>query len=429
MGYCDRKLPLIKKRFLNEYLPFLNCTYNITHIWNMELNGKSKLEFLLIKFLRKNSSPEEKEDLFRLLSSPDNERIFKDALFAHLSEFDEDQYIQNDVDFNPIYDKIISEIKFRELWESEKEIIKSKTRVRKLIIQGFALAAVFCIAFALGNLLKQNENKDLKYPVPAVSYSEIKAPLGARSEVKLADGTTVILNAGSTLSYSNRYNLDNRNLILRGEAYFKVSKNATLPLIVNAGNIDIKATGTEFNVKAYIDEGIIETTLIEGTVEISQKGNHGEDKILKLKPNQKAIYIQKLDRVTLGKIKELAPIAIKSGKIITDKILISPKADVDQVTAWTQNKLIIRGENLENLCIKLQRKYNVTFIFGNEEIKKYRFSGVLFDETLEQVLNVIKLTAPINYVLDGKNVLMVSNKEETEKFSKQVKKENNPLTR
>ena len=174
--------------------------------------------------------------------------------------------------------------------------------------------------------------------------------------------------------------------------------------------------------KAYKDEGLIETTLIEGKVEISQKGVENEGKMLELTPNQKAIYVNESDRITLGKIKEIEPLAVKPAKVDSDKLLVSSKVNVDQVTAWTQNKLIIRGENLESLCIKLQRKYNVTFVFGNEEIKKYRFSGILLDETLEQVLNVIKLTAPIDYLLDGKVVLMISNKDQIEKYSKHLKK-------
>ena len=96
-----------------------------------------------------------------------------------------------------------------------------------------------------------------------------------------------------------------------------------------------------------------------------------------LKPNQKAIYANQSDQLTLEKIKEIEPLAVKPAKIITDKLLVSPKTDVEQVTAWTKNKLIIRSENLESLCTKLQRKYNVTFVFRDEEIKKHRFSGVL----------------------------------------------------
>jgi transmembrane sensor len=141
-----------------------------------------------------------------------------------------------------------------------------------------------------------------------------------------------------------------------------------------------------------------------------------------LEPNQKAIYAYRSDQLTLEKIKEIEPLAVKPAKITTDKLLISPKTDVEQVTAWTKNKLIIRSENLESLCTKLQRKYNVTFIFGDEEIKKHRFSGVLLDETLQQVMDVIKLTAHVDYLLNGKTVILVSNKEQTAKYSKNPNK-------
>ena len=232
-----------------------------------------------------------------------------------------------------------------------------------------------------------------------------------------------MLNAGSSIKYRSDYNSLNRDLVLEGEAYFKVARNIDLPLVVNAGNINIKATGTEFNVKAYSDEGIIETTLVNGEVEISQKGSNEKDRILVLEPNQKAIYASQSDQLTLEKIKEIEPLAVKPAKIITDKLLVSSKTDVEQVTAWTKNKLIIRSENLESLCTKLQRKYDVTFVFEDEEIKKHRFSGVLLDETFQQVMDVIKLTAPVDYILDSKTVLMFSNKEQAEKYSKNLNKD------
>jgi len=388
----------------------------------MEIKSNSVIEILLNKFLDGKSTLGEKHQLYDFLTASENENSFKEILFKLLNEYNEDQFSNKVIDFDCIYGNILYEIKQNDILETERLKLARKAKVRKIVLIGSSMAAVFIIAFFLGNLYSLF-NKDVSSePVVSVNYNEIKAPFGARSEIKLADGTQVMLNAGSTIKYSSDFNSNNRDLILDGEAYFKVAKNIDLPLIVNAGNINIKATGTEFNVKAYSDEGIIETTLIEGKVEISQKGDNDEGKMLELTPNQKAIYVKEFDRITLGKIKEIEPLAVKPAKVATDKLLVSLKVDVDQVTAWTQNKLIIRGENLESLCVKLQRKYNVTFVFGNEEIKKYRFSGVLLDETLEQVLNVIKLTAPIDYLLDGKVVLMVSNEERIEKYSKHMKK-------
>jgi transmembrane sensor len=388
----------------------------------MSSQNSRDIEILFDKYLEKNCTPEDLQQLYQLLSSSDNERLFKEILFSNLSKFNEDQNEKHGVDFELIYNQILSEIKHRKTKESEKRLIQNRIKFRMVIFHGLSIAAVFCIAFIIGSIYNKRNDKIFPETSVAPAYSEIKAPLGARSEIMLGDGTQIILNAGSTIKYRSDFNSNNRNLILDGEAYFKVAKNINLPLIVNAGSINIKATGTEFNVKAYKDEGLIETTLIEGKVEILQKGGDDEGKMLELKPNQKAIYVKESDRITLGKIKEIEPLAVKPSKVGSDKLLVSSKVNVDQVTAWTQNKLIIRGEDLESLCIKLQRKYNVTFVFVNEEIKKYRFSGILLDETLEQVLNVIKLTAPIDFLLDGKVVLMISNKDQIEKYSKHLKK-------
>jgi transmembrane sensor len=388
----------------------------------MEAKNNSVIEILLNKFLDGKSTNDEKRQLYDLLAASENENSFKEILFRRLTEYNEDQSDNEAIDFDRIYGNILNEVKQNDIREIERLKLTRRAKVKRIILYGSSIAAVFIIAFFLGNLFSMSDKNISSKPVIAVNYNEIKAPFGSKSEIKLPDGTEIMLNAGSTLKYRSDFNLRNRDLILDGEAYFKVAKNIDLPLIVNAGNINIKATGTEFNVKAYSDEGIIETTLIEGKVEISQKSDNDEGKMLELTPNQKAIYVKEFDRITLGKIKEIEPLAVKPAKVATDKLLVSPKVDVNQVTAWTKNKLIIRGENLENLCVKLQRKYNVTFVFGNEEIKKYRFSGVLLDETLEQVLNVIKLTAPIDYLLDGKVVLMVSNEEQIEKYSKHMKK-------
>ncbi|MBW6500508.1 MAG: DUF4974 domain-containing protein [Bacteroidales bacterium] len=377
----------------------------------MEKDIKNTLDILIAKYLEDGCTLHEKKQLLELLSSFDNEKSSAGALFSHLNEFREPQEENSSVDFEKIYNDLASEIIRRETKEEEKQKLQKRANVKRLMIQVVSVAAVFCIAFLLGTIFRQKNREIDSEKSLTASFTEIIAPLGARSEIKLNDGTEVMLNAGSSIKYSNVYNSVNRDLILEGEAYFKVAGNYDLPLVVAAGNINIRATGTEFNVKAYSDEGIIETTLIDGEVEITQKGNKDKGSVMVLKPSQKAIYAQQSDRLTIEKIKEIEPQAIEAVKISTDKLLVSSKTDVEQVTAWTKNKLIIRSENLESLCTKLQRKYNVTFVFSDEEIKKHRFSGVLLDETLQQVIDVIKLTAPVDYLIDGKTVVLFSLKE------------------
>jgi transmembrane sensor len=388
----------------------------------MGSNNRKKIDILISKYLENRYTEEEKKQLYELFTSSDDEKSFKEVLFSHLNEFLEDHYKNHSVDFDRIYNELLSEIECMEARESEKYLIQKRMKVRRLVFEGISIAAVFCIAFFLGTIFNRHD-KIISPDRPITdTYNEIKAPLGAKSEIRLNDGTEIMLNAGSSIKYGSDYNSLNRDIVLEGEAYFKVARNIDLPLVVNAGNINIKAIGTEFNVKAYSDEGIIETTLVDGKVEISQNGNNDKDRILVLGPNQKAIYACQSDQLTLEKIKEIEPLAVKPAKIITDNLLVSTKTDVEQATAWTKNKLIIRSENLESLCTKLQRKYNVTFVFKDEEIKKESFSGTLLDETFQQAMSAIMLAAPVDYSLDGRTVIMFSNKEQAEKYSKNMNK-------
>ncbi|MDD3742746.1 MAG: FecR family protein [Lentimicrobiaceae bacterium] len=387
-------------------------------------NSITDIKILLAKYLDNKCTLDEKLQLYKLVASSENENFFKELLFSSLNEYQDDNEEQHPVDFDRNYVKLLSEIKYREAKEIEKRLLQRKNKVKRLVFGGISVAAVFCIAFFLGSILTHNKVKaTFSESAVAVTYSEVSAPFGAKSEVKLADGTEVILNAGSTIKYKNNYNTNNRDIFLEGEAYFKVAKNQYLPLIVSAGNLRIKAVGTEFNVKAYSEEGIVETTLIEGKVDISQRCNidNNTDEVLQLKPNQKAIYASQTDQITLEKIKEIEPLAVIPSRTVSNALMISPKTDIDQVTAWTKNKLIIRSENIESLCVKLRRKYDMKFVFGDEEIKKYRFTGVLLDETFEQVMAAIKLVSPIDYKLDGKTVTLVSNKKQIEKYSTPLK--------
>ncbi len=259
--------------------------------------------------------------------------------------------------------------------------------------------------FFIGRLSEKNVVIDLQ---SSAALTEVKAPYGSRSEIKLPDGTQLILNAGSVVSYRSDYNSTNRNVSLDGEAYFKVARNENIPFIVNAGSVSIKALGTEFNVKAYADENIIETTLITGKIKISCEGTGDSIQAVDLIPNQKAIFIKDEQGFLLEDLRESDSTGIEPVRSIISNILIAPQVNTDQVIGWTEGKLILRGESLDKLCVELRRKYDVTVIFLDDEIKKFRFTGVLLDETLEQVLNVIGMTAPIRYSLDGKTVYLSS---------------------
>jgi len=373
------------------------------------MKNRNLLEELMDKYLKSKLTITERRQFNDLLTDDVNEEVFKEIIHEHANDFTELYSISDsNVDFDKIYCNILTHLK------TNHDITPKRSLPEKLVYI-LTAAAVVTAVFFLGRVLpgSKSENKVISQAV----YTEIKSPYGSKSEIKLPDGTTVILNAGSSLKYSNDFSITNRDINLYGEAYFKVAKNALIPLVVSTGYIDVIAVGTEFNVKAYPDENIIETTLINGKVEIS---NHSSDEeLVDLNPNQKAIFYKDKEEYKFEKSTERVtqPDQIKTNN---KNILIAPQADVQKSVAWTEGRLIFHGETLGNLCIDLQRKYDVKFVCAEENLKKYRFTGVLLDETIEQVLNVIKLSSSIDYSLEGKTVYLFKGVNQHEVFQKQM---------
>lgn len=381
------------------------------------MSKKHIIETLLKAYSEGRLSPEEKSQFFDLLSNNENELIFREILSENIYAMPEPHAAIKEPDFTRIYQKIMEENKIRDIEEAELRINKRKFLFRKILIQVTAAAAVFAFAFIIARLTIKSETIITE---PQSAMTVVKAPYGSRSEISLPDGTSVMLNAGSSVSYGSEYNSMNRNITLKGEAYFKVARNEDVPFIVNAGPINIKALGTEFNIKAYDDENTIETTLVTGKVEITHQGFDNENHTIDLSPSQKIIFIRNEQAFLIDGEKDSDKDYIEPVHDMSN-ILIAPEVNVEQVLAWTEGRLILKGESLEKLCVALERKYDVTFNFTEEKIKDFRFTGVLLDETLEQVLNVMKLTAPITYSIEGKTVYLGSDPNSINTFSRYIK--------
>ena len=391
----------------------------------MESKLLEDLKNLLFKYIDRKCTNNEKTRLYHLLMMPENELPIKEILLQHLHEFDETA-IESNVDFDLIYQNILSEIEEKEELEKEKLKLERKAKTIHLYRNIARVAAIFIPAFIIGVIYMHLTGGSLLFDKGPQTFCEIKAPLGATSEIVLPDGTHVLLNAGSKIKYFTDYNVRNRNLILEGEAYFKVAKNKRIPLIVNAANINIRAVGTEFNVKAYKNERLIETTLIEGVVEISKEGSKANQiEKISLTPNQKAVYVKEENQLSVYNTNAKGNEKLTKQRTSTKELKIQPvildKIDITPIVAWTHDRLMFKGETLENICIKLNRKYDVTFEFENEEVKNLRFTGTLEDETIEQVLNVIKSISPIDFTMNKKDVVIRENRNQSSRYMKFMK--------
>ena len=374
------------------------------------------LKVLLRKYNEESCTSEELARLRSCFTERNHESFIKKNLYQEITDFVPSRKTSSDPDFKQIFKNIQSNI--TEFQPDKISTISGGGR-RPFYFQILKIAAIVIPIFLLGGILSYFilGNK----PTPEnITYTEIRAPYGARTEVVLPDGSTVWLNAGSKIKYMNTFNRDNREIRLNGEAYFKVAKNAGLPFDVKTGELSIQAVGTEFNVKSYDDEDIIETTLVEGKIAIKQVQKHKGSVFLE--PHQQAVYMKDNRNLTvrsMTEVKEAKPEVLKFRKGI---IYVAEKVDPQPIVAWKDNRLILKGEELSNLVIKLERKYDVSFVFASEKLKAFRFSGTLENETLTQVLDVIKLSAPLEYKLQGKTVLIFENKKRTEKFNYHMKK-------
>jgi ferric-dicitrate binding protein FerR (iron transport regulator) len=320
-------------------------------------------------------------------------RVWASTKFSEKAHFDVEHA------WKEVLDRIMIMMKFRR----RRYEYHPYRRFFRTVKPALKIAAVFLIAFLSGIAVTFMGNDP-----ESVTYIEMNAPKGSRAFMTLDDGTKVWLNAESKLRYPKTYGVKQRNVMLSGEAYFEVAKNGKIPFIVNANGINITALGTSFNVKAYDDDGTVETTLTEGAVQIASDNNATLQPIV-LQPNQRVLLtaggsvVQQSAEVELYAAENSAPHQASDG---AKKVKVVHLTDTRPYTSWKDERWVFKHQNLSELSVKLGRRYNVAFVFEDEQLKDYTISGTLLDETLEQVLNTLRLTVPIKYSIDHKTVIL-----------------------
>lgn len=283
--------------------------------------------------------------------------------------------------------------------------IKSLQRPTGIVYWLPRIAAIFLlgamVSFVASYLIMNAQPEE-------ITYHEINTPPGAKSKVTLPDGTVIWLNAGSNLKYSNEFGKKDRQVNLVGEAYFDVYHNPARVFMVKTSELNIKAYGTAFNVKAYPEEGTTETTLIEGSIGVTRAvfPDKKNDEVM-LEPNQRVVYYRKNKTFVadLNNPKPAEPEPLES-KREEQKLtyLISKGIDTKEYTSWKDGTLFITSETLEELAVKLERKYDVKIHFETESLKELKFTGSLENETVEQVIDAIGIAAHIDYEIEDRDI-------------------------
>lgn len=338
-----------------------------------------------------------KELILRLL---ENEELTEDEqtrLMSWLREYPEEQKSLSEqigVWINFDTERELSDKLIDEQWQKFHKNIIEKSAKAKVLKPKFRISSVlsrYAAIFVLGLVVASASSYlysnffDSNYTI-----QKVKVPFGAKSVIILTDGTEVILNAGSKLEYTSLFGRKAREVSLEGEAYFKVTKNLKKTFIVKTAGLVIKAYGTEFNVKSYANDKSIQATLIKGCIGVQKSipGVDTEFKEFMLKPNEQVV-LHKADSLSISK---------------NGKLFITKNINVDLYTSWINDKVQVKSVSLKELVVKLERKYNVKINIVDKELGEKKFTGILENETIEQVLQVLKLSAQIDYKIEEREI-------------------------
>lgn len=210
----------------------------------------------------------------------------------------------------------------------------------------------------------------------------VEAPLGSKTKLTLPDGSTVWLNAGSKMVYSQGFGVRDRRLAFQGEGYFEVEKNDEMPFLVQTHDVNVTVVGTKFNFRNYPEDEEAVVELLEGKVALENQLK--EESVRYLSPNEKMVLHKatgKMD-ITSAKVKE--------------------------ATLWTENILLFDEDLLPDIVRELERSYHVQIEIENEDLKQTRFYGQFnqLEQNIYEVLDMLSETGKLKYHEEGKVIYL-----------------------
>ena len=210
----------------------------------------------------------------------------------------------------------------------------------------------------------------------------VEAPLGSKTKLTLPDGSTVWLNAGSKMVYSQGFGVRDRRLAFQGEGYFEVEKNDEMPFLVQTHDVNVTVVGTKFNFRNYPEDEEAVVELLEGKVALE---NQLKGEVVRyLSPNEKMVLHKATGEMDIT------------------------SAKVKEATLWTENILLFDEDLLPDIVRKLERSYHVQIEIDNEDLKQARFYGQFnqLEQNIYDVLDMLSETGKLKYHEEGKVIYL-----------------------
>lgn len=219
----------------------------------------------------------------------------------------------------------------------------------------------------------------LSRPASTETMYVVNSGRQSMDSVRLPDGTFVMLNAGSRLTYPERFTGENREVVLSGQAFFNVYKDAAHPFIVKTKDMNVTALGTAFEVFSFDNDKSVETILLNGKVKVETKNTTSEKVTGEyiLNPNEKLTYTTR-------------------GEVSIEKV------DANAYSAWrVGGRLSFKNEKLSMILPRLEKWYGQKIKCPEKIADYYRFTFTVRTEPLDLILNIMSHSAPLKYKLES----------------------------
>ena len=344
---------------------------------------------LLIRYLTEEATGEEISQVEQWCAmSDENQKTLEQLYFALQVGYR--LTVIHSVDHHKALSNLKKRIRQKEQLLRRRLAIQRLQRVAAVLLLPVAL-------FSLWLLLHENETE--------VQYIELRSNPGMVSSFELPDGSKVWLNGGSRLRYPSVFKGKKREIQMNGQGYFEIARNEQQPFSIKTGDsFSLEVLGTSFNLSAYDDENIIETTLVEGSVRLNLMQN-GKMVTRMMKPNEKVVYAKNRTSETI----QMAKIEPQKHQIISPdssiRKLNDPKPESVKVAmvdpqydiAWKDHQILFRSHPMEEVIRSLGRYYNVQFVVRNEQVMDSEITGKFSNEQLPQVMEYLKIASGIKY--------------------------------
>ena len=322
---------------------------------------------LLGRFLRNECTVRENKIVYHALRDGLIDDEFRHAIDVVMNEHDTVAYIDR---MESVSDEVLKNIRSRMKKEKEKPSSVKRTFIPEWLKIAAAVVITLSVSWMFFN------KKTSEQPLQAVVMNTIRVPAGQTVNLTLADGTNIWLNARTTLKYPGVFTGNRREIILEGEGFFDVAHNLEKPFVVHAGEYDVVALGTQFNVEAYPQNDSFTASLFDGSVQVTSIADSSQNIVLKTN--------------TMARLHH-------------DKLLVDTITDLNHYR-WRDGLISFKDMPFNDLMVKFEKCYGIKIVVQNNRLKNYKPSGKFRQsDGIDYALRVLKRNFQFRFDRDEEN--------------------------